>query len=261
MRTCTLVLPMILAMLLPRVVLGQDDPDIKVIESYIYGTLDVEAKEAAVKKLLDEKPRLANAKIDGQPILAWAADNISVEGSLGVHSRKLAEMVVAKGADVNARDGSGNVLLIRYAMFGRPDQIEFLCAHGANVGVKDSDFGRTPLAHVALLPESEMPSELVAKAIRSMEILLKAKADIEAKDKNGQTPIFHTAFLGNLRMTEFLLSKGADVNAVDKDGYSPLGLVLMRQKETWATDQEKAHLPPVIEILKKNGAKDLRPPE
>jgi len=57
--------------------------------------------------------------------------------------------------------------------------------------------------------------------------LLDAKADMNARDKDGNTPLHHTWWetkgrvIHNSRMYEFLVQKGADKDATNNDGYKP----------------------------------------
>jgi ankyrin repeat protein len=49
-------------------------------------------------------------------------------------------------------------------------------------------------------------------------------ADVNAKDKDGKTPLHRVEYKGGkqLELASLLLAKGADVNAKDKDGKTPL---------------------------------------
>ena len=58
----------------------------------------------------------------------------------------------------------------------------------------------------------------VAKAdnIRCADILLKAKADVDAMDKEGNTALHHSAMKDSHRVGEKLIEAGADVDAENK---------------------------------------------
>ncbi len=51
-----------------------------------------------------------------------------------------------------------------------------------------------------------------------LKLLLRKKANLEAKDKNGRTPLTRVAREGNVEMVEFLLEKKAEIEAKDNDG-------------------------------------------
>jgi len=51
---------------------------------------------------------------------------------------------------------------------------------------------------------------------------LNQKADINAKDENGMTPLMWAAYHGRRSVLNLFLRKGADINAQDKDGMTPL---------------------------------------
>ena len=49
-------------------------------------------------------------------------------------------------------------------------------------------------------------------------LLIARGADVNAKDDDGETPLFGAAEMGNLSMARFLVSKGADVRILNKKG-------------------------------------------
>ena len=247
-------------LVVPALVFAQtEDPGMKAIEAYIYGTLDEAAKEAAVKAALERNPALVSASIDDRPILEWAVDNIGVEGDIGRKSEYLAQMLVAKSADVNMKDKDGMPLLVKYAMFARIAPMAFLLKNGADVNAKDAEEEQTALHWVTLLNEMDAEPENIEQFVQAVELLLNNQAEINAADKRGSTPLHHAAFLGNLNMTELLVAKGADMALKDHDGYNALGSAIARTEETWANDAEKAATQKRIEFLKRKGAQDIRP--
>jgi uncharacterized protein len=72
--------------------------------------------------------------------------------------------------------------------------------------------------------------------------LLAAGAEVNAKDKNGITPLMAASLAGHREVVEFLLAKGAEVNAQDKSGKTAL---------MFAT---RMNHPEVRELLIKTGA-------
>ena len=57
---------------------------------------------------------------------------------------------------------------------------------------------------------------------RSLERILKRKADVDLRTNGGATALHMSAWLGDLRMTEMLIDAGANVNAVENRGGTPL---------------------------------------
>ncbi|MCC6133004.1 MAG: ankyrin repeat domain-containing protein [Acidobacteria bacterium] len=237
--------------------------DLDVFKTYVNSVSNEEAREAEVRQALEARPELANARDEEGPILQWALSSSDVEGDTGRKSRKLAELLIAKGANVNAPDGDGKPLIIRFALSAQKVPLEILVKARANVNVREEETGRTALHLIALIPEISTernpdPSQ-VETLLETIRFLIRSGADVNARDAGGVTPLMSAAFLGNLKMAELLIAAKADVNAKDNEGYSILGMVLTRLEEDWASRDEKSLLPPVIELLKSKGARDERP--
>lgn len=54
--------------------------------------------------------------------------------------------------------------------------------------------------------------------VELMRLLLHFKADLNARDLNGRTPLFHAAIQNNERAVAFLLSNMSNALAIDKHG-------------------------------------------
>jgi ankyrin repeat protein len=157
-----------------------------------------------VKNLLAGNPGLVNARgilLGGTPLHVAARRG----------KKDVAELLLANGADVNARDKMGKTPLHDAARHNSKDVAELLLAKGADVNARDKR-GRTPL-HLAARYNSKDVAEL----------LLANKADVNAKNNNGETSLHVAAIKNNKNMVEFLLANGADVNARDRlGGWTPL---------------------------------------
>ncbi len=99
--------------------------------------------------------------------------------------------------------------------------------------------GLTPLIYTAqyCIPGEQMNS--------IMTDLIKAGADVNAKDPNGHTPLFRAATTGKLEAAQILLDSNANVNMANNDGATPL----IRSAESLSMNPE-----PVISLLIKRGA-------
>jgi len=70
----------------------------------------------------------------------------------GVFNGEITELLIAKGSNVNARTGVGQTPLLFAVTFGRKETVEILIAKGADVNAKD-DAGVTPLDMAKKKPE------------------------------------------------------------------------------------------------------------
>ena len=122
--------------------------------------------------------------------------------------REIAQLLIDKAADVNAKTIYGHTPLHRAAS---KEVAELLISKGADVNVTDSFASMAPLHWAVSYGNREVA-----------EALLEGKANIEAKDKHGSTPLHLTASNGRKEAGEFLLEKGAKVNAIDEAKQAPL---------------------------------------
>ncbi|KJR87190.1 ankyrin repeat protein [Sporothrix schenckii 1099-18] len=60
-----------------------------------------------------------------------------------------------------------------------------------------------------------------------VKLLLEKRADVEAKDNDGRTPLSHAAQGGHEAVARLLLEKGAGVEAKDNDGLTPLSSAVL----------------------------------
>ncbi|CAK0841408.1 unnamed protein product [Prorocentrum cordatum] len=118
----------------------------------------------------------------------------------------------ANGTIVRIRDSRGRSLLHEAAFHGAEGLIERLSALGLPANVRDFD-GRAPL-HDALDATGPRAGS------RGLEALLEARADVDARDRAGRTPL-HTR-VGSEELAELLLAARADANARDGAGRAPL---------------------------------------
>ena len=121
------------------------------------------------------------------------------------------KLLLAKGAEVNARDYYGNTLLHHAACNNRKEVINLLLANGAAVNAKNG-YGGMPLHSAA--------SEVYSGGATCQ--LLAAGAEVNAKDNHGTTPLHGAAFWNSLESIRILLEAGAQANAKDNDGRIPL---------------------------------------
>jgi ankyrin repeat protein len=123
-------------------------------------------------------------------------------------SSSLVKLLIAKGADVNVREQNGETPLFHFVEFYSADFTAMMISMGADVNAKEDEYGTTPMFHVG------------NKAV--IELLIAKGADVNARDKSGETPLFSVVRNKEADVAATLISKGADVNARDKGGETPL---------------------------------------
>ena len=235
--------------------------DIKAVKQQLAEGADVNAEDEDEYPLHDEKLYLAIKEGDIEAVKKELADGADVnsknsDGTLQVYStvdqkwqtytgidftpldlavvngyKEIIELLIEKGADVNAEDDDGNSPLhmayrgeINELMVvnGCKEIFELLIEKGADVNAKD-DNGCSPL-HTAYTKEIA-------------ELFIANGADVEAKDYYGNTPL-HFANSGEI--AELLIDNGAGVNAKNSDDCTPLDLALEEY---------------IINLLRKHGGK------
>lgn len=125
---------------------------------------------------------------------------------------EMTRFLIQKGADVNARDDSGETALHEVAYSGHLKVARLLLDHGAAVNLRSHD-GSTPLHQAVYLgTEVGVPYNLAdhfKTKRRLAALLLDHGADIDARDERGESPAFAAARIGNVPVFDLLLTRGA----------------------------------------------------
>ena len=168
---------------------------------------------------------------------------------------EIAELLIAKGADVNAKQTKSNFSYLgwtplhRSALGGRKDVAALLLSKHANVNARSED-GSTPLHIAASNGQKDLADLLLSKGAdvnaknnngwsplfvakdNDVAFLLIAKgADVHARSNNAETPLHIAALYGHTATADLLIAKGADLNAKDKDGETPLYEAVVEDKQ------------------------------
>jgi ankyrin repeat protein len=112
--------------------------------------------------------------------------------------------------------------------------MRLLAANGADTRLTTKS-GLTPLMVAAgsgrgnSRPEDALDN--FRKALEATKLALELGNDIKAVDNRGWTALHGAAFTGSDPIVEFLVEKGADVNAKAKNGDTPLDLAIPQNKE------------------------------
>lgn len=121
-------------------------------------------------------------------------------------NREIAELLIAAGADVNAKTSDGNETPLHQAVTrGHGEIVDLLLSKKADITVK-SVYGFNPFTSAVAAGNQEIATKL-----------LDAGAKIE-EGAHGLTPLQFAASSGNLDMIRFLAGKGANVNHGAKSG-------------------------------------------
>lgn len=124
---------------------------------------------------------------------------------------RVVEFLLGQGADLQTRDKEGNTLLIRAAASGHHSVVELLLSNGVDV---NSVGENNNTALLATGGEYE----------RVAELLIKQKADLNARNKYNFT-VLHLAILNkHERVVKLLVDSGADIHVRDDDSSTPLHL-------------------------------------
>lgn len=147
------------------------------------------------------------------------------------------ENLLARGADVNAREINGQLTLMRYtslmwaAYKGHRDVVKILLAHGADIHASDSE-NRTPLMMVTSAGHLDIA-----------RMMADAGADINAKSNHHDTALLMAASGGHHKVVSWLIKKGAVVDAVNDMGETALMAAALRGHTL------------TVEVLLKSGAR------
>jgi ankyrin repeat protein len=141
------------------------------------------------------------------------------------------EYLLQRGIDVKGMNSRGQTPMIFAAISGSHESIELLVNHGGDVDRPDKVDNQlwSPIFYA-----------ISNSHVRCVDSLIKRRADLNAIDCNGLTPIFYA--LHNLEFVKLLVENGADINFPDKSGRTPIFHAVFK------------HDAPLIELLINLGA-------
>ncbi|KAF4991196.1 hypothetical protein FDECE_14117 [Fusarium decemcellulare] len=161
----------------------------------------------------------------------------SILGKEPIHTERLLE----EGVDIEGEDDQGRTALSLSMIRNYTSMAQVLITKGANVNAKTKS-NKTPLHFAAEAPLRQPDRNIIAdhlpfsphvhlallKNKASTELLLKNKADPNAQDNEGNTPLHISASVGLRDMVRLLVAYGADVNIRDNEGRTPLQCALAK---------------------------------
>lgn len=132
----------------------------------------------------------------------------------------------------------GTTPLLRAAKALDAPMIELLLAHGANPHLANSR-GVTPLMAAAGLGSTPIDTrgdydtaDVQERSEKAIRLLLAAGADINRRDKTGQTALHGAARWGWAKVASFLVEQRADLFVKDAQGFTALDVALGKSPES-----------------------------
>jgi len=151
-------------------------------------------------------------------------------------NKRVAEILINNGADVNAKDDSDMTPLHQFSERGNKEMVELLISKGAKLNVKEDLRKRTPLQMALEKGQNDVVKLLAEKGADTtysllyiendklkkevVELLIKKGADVNIKREYCSTPLHIAIGRGNKDLVELFINKGA--NPYPGDGTNPL---------------------------------------
>ena len=191
-----------------------------------------QGRHTDVEKAISRGVDIDKTDLEGKTALYWAAN----EGHL-----KIAELLVGKGADVNA----GASPLYGAAARGHLEVAHLLIRKGARIAARKGEgtsflnkvfasVGSVDLGQVLEPRATPLHAAAFSGSREMVEMLLYSGAPVSATCKRGKTPL-HDAVWGsnvNIDVVKLLVANGANVNAKTNQGITPLHWAAVSGRKT-----------------------------
>ena len=151
----------------------------------------------------------SSVKLDFIILLEKVFPNLLVEATKS-NEFEAAKMLIATGADVNARDFAGATSLMIAARNGHTEIAQLLIAANADVNAINNE------DKTALMLAAENGHTEIA------QLLIDAHADVNASDYRGLTTLMWAAENGHTEIVKLLIAANADINASTNGGWTAL---------------------------------------
>jgi ankyrin repeat protein len=201
----------------------------------------LQALLAANRKLVDARSDLGHSpvliaqyhhKADLVAVLLAAGPTLDVFDAASVgRTDRVAELLDADPALVNAYSRDGFFPLGLAAFFGYPDTVRLLLARGADVGQVARNPMRIQAIHAAV----------AGRSAQAVHLVVEAGAPINAQQHKGWTALHEAVNQKDVELTRYLVAHGAEPKVQNEEGKSAIGL---------AADQGSAA---ILKLLKGQG--------
>jgi ankyrin repeat protein len=217
-KTMAMALLAFLAMALPAATVQKNED------------LDKDLRSAIIFGKIDEIEGLIKAGVDVDKRFDLGATRNITPLYLAVMlgQADIGKLLIESGADVNIEFDGVNLLHVAALYGGNKAVAELLIAKGLDVNARCAAHGKakdtTPLHAAAGKDNIEVAEELI-----------KNGAELEAKVfENHYTPLHVAARNNKKQVAELLIAKGAEINAKTKNGETPLELAISNRNEELA---------------------------
>jgi len=182
----------------------------------------------AVRLLLDRRPDLAYQQV----ALRRTALHVAT-----IHGHQpIVQLLLDRGADINAEDRDCRTPLHLVADQGRDDIASLLLQRGAKVDVRDV----SKLTPLHLASQFKVAEVLLGKDARvnanakdghpdPLRAPVECGTGVSARDVDGWTPLHMASYYGYGDLAPFLVERGADVTVRTRDGFTPQDLASQGQ--------------------------------
>jgi ankyrin repeat protein len=131
----------------------------------------------------------------------------------------IAEILLARGADVNSRDEHGQTPLHDAAIGDHKQTVEILINRAADLNAREKRGARTPLFLAVSLGHNGIAELLMARG-----------SDVNSTNASGTSTLSEAIVHTNWILAELLISNGASVSLQDTYGVAPLHLACMGKR-------------------------------
>ena len=142
--------------------------------------------------------------------------------------KKIEKILQRNPALVNKQGEFGWTPLYKAAFNGNREVAELLISRGAEVNARDPG-GASALHICASSRDVVLNKKILGGRVEVAKLLIAGGADLNARDKDGSTALHIAARDGSQKIAELLIQEGADINTRDNNNKTPLELATEKE--------------------------------